>query len=185
MSAGRPQRGLNRDGSEKGIIEAPLTEDEKAARDQRRRELDAERTTQAIAVRRDRELLNRFPNEAAHAKARAKALDDSRGSVRIYEARITLLMAERKPLLDEAEFYVGKPLPGKLKAALDANDASLEAQKSLIQNQQTEIVRINASYDAELARLRKLWAGAPPGSLGPLQSTTPASAAPAQKSASR
>ena len=37
-----------------------------------------------------------------------------------------------------------------------------------MQNQQTEIVRINALYDAELARLKKLWGGAPAGSLGPL-----------------
>jgi len=79
------------------------------------------------------------------------------------------------PLLDEAEFYVGKPLPSKLKLALDANDASLEAQKSLVQNQQAEIVRINALYDAELARLRKLWAGAPAGSLGgPPSASAPA-----------
>jgi hypothetical protein len=29
-------------------------------------------------------------------------------------------------------------------------------------------VRINRLFDAELERLRRLWAGAPPGSLGPL-----------------
>jgi len=29
-------------------------------------------------------------------------------------------------------------------------------------------VRINRLYDAELDRLRRLWAGAPPGSLGPM-----------------
>ena len=44
---------------------------------------------------------------------------------------------------------------------------SLEAQRSLVQNQQTEVVRINALYDAELARLKKLWAGAMPGTARP------------------
>ena len=58
-------------------------------------------------------------------------------------------------------------MPHKLKLALDANDASLEAQRSLVQNQQTEVVRINALYDTELARLKKLWAGAMPGTVGP------------------
>ena len=90
-------------------------------------------------------MLKRFPNEAAHGKAREKALDDVASSVRISEARIKLLLQDRKPLLDEAEFYVGKPLPTKLKLAIDANDAALEAQRSLVQNQQTEVVRINAS----------------------------------------
>ena len=35
-------------------------------------------------------------------------------------------------------------------------------------NQQSEMARINAGFDAELVRLKKLWAGATPGSLGPL-----------------
>jgi hypothetical protein len=130
------------------------------------------------AIRRDRNLVARFPNEPAHNKARENALDDVRNSVRVSQERIALLNAERKPLLNESEFYVNKPLPSKLKSALDANDASLDAQKSLIQNQQAEVIRINALYDAELARLRKLWAGAPAGSLGPAP-TAPAGSAPA------
>src|SRR5437773_459008 len=77
-------------------------------------------------------------------------------------------IAERKPLIDEAEFYQGKQMPAKLKQALDANDAATDAQRALIQNQQAEIGRINALYDAELGRLRKLWSGAPAGSMGAL-----------------
>ena len=169
----RDQRVLNSDGSPKGILPPTPTADERAAAEQREREAAAERGTRNDAVRRDRNLLNRFPDEAAHAKARAKALDDIGNAVRISEARITLLNLERKPLLDEAEFYVGKSLPTKIKSALDANDASLEAQKSLVQNQQVEVVRINGLYDAELARLKKLWAGTPAGSLGPIAPASP------------
>jgi hypothetical protein len=179
MNAGKPQRELNKDGSERGVVEAPLTADEKAEREQRLREAEAARAATAIAVRRDRELLGRFPNEAAHAKAREKAMDDVRNSMRISDARIALLQKERKPLLDEAEFYPAKQLPGKLKAQLDANDASLEAQKALQQTQQTEIGRINDRFDAELARLKKLWAGAPLGSLGPMPGASASAPAPA------
>src|SRR5487761_2079648 len=78
---------------------------------------------------------------------------------------------ERKPLLDDAEFYVGRPLPSKLKAQLDANDASADAQRTLLQNQQVEVLRIDKLYDTELERLRKLWAGAQPGTLGTLAGT--------------
>ena len=169
----RDQRVLNSDGSPKGILPPTPTADERAAAEQREREAAVERGTRNDAVRRDRNLLNRFPDETAHAKARAKALDDIGNAVRISEARITLLNLERKPLLDEAEFYVGKSLPTKIKSALDANDASLEAQKSLVQNQQVEVVRINGLYDAELARLKKLWAGTPAGSLGPIAPASP------------
>ena len=65
-------------------------------------------------------------------------------------------------------FYVGKPLPPKLRAAMDANDAAIEAQRSAVANQTAELDRINKLYDAELARLRALWGGAAAGSLGPL-----------------
>lgn len=171
MNVGKPQRELNKDGSEKGVVEAPPTEDEKAERDRIRRQREAEKTAQDIEIRRDRDMLKRFPSEAAHAKAREKALDDVANSVRNSEARIKLLLQERKPLLDEKEFYPKEP-PAKLKAALDANDASLEAQRSLVQNQQIEVVRINNLYDAELARLRKLWGGALPGTLGPTASAS-------------
>jgi hypothetical protein len=176
----RDQRLLNTDGSPRGIVPPTPTADELAAQEQRDRDAAAERAAKNDAIRRDRNLLNRFSDEAAHAKARAKALDDVGNSVRISEARINLLKAERKPLLDEAEFYVGKSLPAKLKSAIDANDAALDAQKVLVQNQQLEMVRINSLYDAELARLKRLWAGAPAGSLGPIAAPSSASA---QKSA--
>src|SRR6188474_2916321 len=42
MNAGKPQRELNKDGSEKAIVEAPPTEDEKAERDRIRRQREAE-----------------------------------------------------------------------------------------------------------------------------------------------
>jgi hypothetical protein len=167
MTAGKAQRALNSDGSERGVFEAPLTEDEKVERERSRRQKEAERTAYEIEVRRDRDLMKRYPDEPAHGRARARALDDVASSVRSSEARIKLLLQERKPLQDEAEFYVGKSMPSKLRLALDSNDASLEAQRSLVQNQQIEIVRVNTLYDGELARLKKLWAGAPFGSAGP------------------
>jgi hypothetical protein len=176
----RDQRVLNGDGSPNRVVPPTPTADERAAEEQREREAAAERAARNDAIRRDRNLISRFPDEAAHAKARAKALDDVGTSVRISEARINLLKAERKPLLDEAEFYVGKSLPARLKSALDANDAALDAQKALVQNQQGEVVRINGLYDTELARLKKLWAGTPAGSLGPIGAPPPP---PGQKAA--
>lgn len=166
--AGRDQRELNPDGSFKRVVPPPPTADEQSEAEARERKVAAERAAQRDAERRDHNLMVRYPDELAHRKGRAKALDDVGNAVRISEARIALLTAERKPLLDEAEFYVGKSMPTKLKLALDANDAALEAQKSLVQNQKAEIARISALYDAELIRLRRLWAGAPAGSLGPV-----------------
>ena len=123
--------------------------------------------------------MTRYPNEAAHRKAREAALDDLRAAMRASEARLRGLAADRKPLMDETEFYKGKPLPPKLKQQMEANEVATEAQKQLIVNQQAELGRINALYDAELAHLRKLWAGAQPGSIGP--TPVAASSEPARK----
>ncbi len=170
--ADRDQRVLNADGSLNHIESPALTADERADAEAREREASAERVARLDAMRRDRNLMHRFPNEAAHQAAREKALDDIRSAIKLSETRINALLVERKPLLDEAEFYVGKTMPPKLRNAVEANEASLSAQRSLMQNQPGEVVRINALYDSELARLKRLWAGAQPGSMGPAASAT-------------
>ena len=164
----REQRVLNPDGSQRATLPPFLSPEERAAKEADDRRAAAERLAQLDAVRRDRTLMQRYPNEAAHLRARHAALDDVNKATRISERRIKDLGQERKPLLDEAEFYKGKALPAKLKQALDANDAAVEAQQVLIENQKAELVRINSRFDTELARLKKLWTGAAPGSLPPL-----------------
>ena len=161
----REQRVLNRDGSLRRIIPPSLTAEEREA--------------QKEAVRRDRNLLARYPNAAAHEKAREAAIDDMRTATKNSEQRLRDLAIERKPLAEEGEFYKGRALPAKLKQQIDANDTAAAAQRELIANQQAELGRVNAMFDAELARLKKLWAGAPPGSLGPL--SVAGASAPAKK----
>lgn len=177
--AGRAQHVLNRDGSIKSVQPPTLTADERAESEARERAAAEQRAAHADAVRRDRNLMARYPKEQAHRRAREAALDTVRLAIKASDARLRELAAERKPLRDEAEFYVGKPLPPKLKAAIDANDAALDAQRSAAANQEAELGRINRIYDVELERLRKLWAGAPPGSLGPIGSAAAAAVVPA------
>ncbi len=149
---------VNPDGSNRRIVPRPPTEEEREEAEQKQREADAERRAAQVQARADAALVKRFPDKASHDLARKAALDTARADVRASDARIADLMLARKPLLDEAEFYVGKPLPTKLKTAIDANDASLAAQKSSRQNLDTEVDRINKNYDLELAKLTKLWA---------------------------
>lgn len=172
----RDQRLLNSDGSIRQVVPPVPTADERAAIEARQQEEALARAVQREAIRRDRNLLQRFPSEAAHHKAREAALEDTRKALRISEARLAALEKERKPLLDESEFYVGKQLPLKLRQQIDGNDAAAEAQRNLLQNQKAELVRVNELYDLELERLRKLWSGAQPGSLGALPPAETASA---------
>ncbi len=168
----KEQQVLNRDGSLRAIHPPTLTADERAEQDARNRRAAEQRAAQHEAMRRDRNLVTRFPNEAAHLRAREAALDTVRLAMKATEIRMRTLAAERKPLANESEFYVGRTLPAKLRAQLDANDASTAAQQEVAANQEAELGRINGMYDAELRRLRQLWSGAAPGSLGAMPSAS-------------
>ena len=187
--AAKEQRVLNRDGSVRQVVPPALTAEERAEREASERLAARSRAELSDAVRRDKNLMARYPDEAAHRKAREAALDTVRLASRATESRVRELAAERRPLVEEAEFYKGKPMPLRLKQQIDANDAAVEAQRSAAITQSAEVVRINKLYDLELERLRKLWAGAPPGSLGPATASTdattaPSAAAPPRKAAS-
>ena len=161
----REQRVLNVDGSVKRIVPPTLTLEERAEREAAERKAAEERAALNDAVRRDRNLKARYPNEAAHQRAREAALEVVRVSMRTSEQRVKELQVERKPLAEEAEFYRGRSMPARLKQQLEANDTSVAAQRDLIQTQEAELARINRIYDAELEHLRKLWNGARPGSI--------------------
>lgn len=161
----REQRVLNRDGSVKQLVPPTLTAEERAEREAAQRRAELARAAQADAVRRDRNLMARYPGEPAHRRAREVALDPVRAAMKATELRLNELAAERRPLLNDAEFYQGRALPARLKQQLDANDAAVAAQRQSAANQEQELARINRLYDLELDRLRQLWAGAAPGSL--------------------
>ena len=165
----REQRVLNKDGSVQRVLPPTLSAEERAEREAAQRKADLARAAQADAVRNDRNLMVRYPNEAVHHKAREAALDTVRLAMKATELRVRELAAERKPLLDESEFYTGRQIPPRLKQQLDANDAGVAAQRQSAANQELELARINRLYDAELDRLRRLWAGALPGSLPPAE----------------
>lgn len=161
----REQAELNSDGSTRRKLPPSMTPEERALFEDLQRRRLAEESARKDAVRLDRNLLQRYPSEAAHAKARELALATAQTALTTSKRRLADLERERVTLDNEAEFYKGKELPRQLKSQYDANQAATDAQRNLINNQQAEVKRLNAVYDDELSRLRKLWAGATPGSV--------------------
>jgi hypothetical protein len=162
------QRVLNKDGSQRQVLPPRMTAAERATYEAEQKVRQKAEQAYKDAVRRDRNLVGRYPTLELHQKARESALDDVRKSIASSEARVAGLIKDRKPLQADAEFYKGKHLPFKLRSSLDANDAQQEAQHDIIETQKAEMVRINTLYDVELARLRKLWSGAEPAFDAPL-----------------
>ncbi|MEY8876788.1 MAG: DUF4124 domain-containing protein [Leptothrix sp. (in: b-proteobacteria)] len=180
----RSQALRNNDGSVRATLPPSQTAEERAASDEAQRRqavVDAERRD---AVRHDRNLLARYPDIQAHNRARENALDPLRQALKSTDNRLAEMQREQRAIEAEAEFYAGKPVPRKLKARQDDNLTSITAQHGARENHQAEMARINARYDEELVRLRRLWNGAEPGSLGPAPSTA-ATRAPKDASLSR
>jgi hypothetical protein len=165
----REQRLFTREGVLIRLIPPSLTASERVVAEAKIAKERVEHENREEAMRRDRQLMRRFSNELAHAKAREHALGPADDATRNTLSRLADLESERKPLHVEAEFYKGKPLPLKLRQQFEAVDATEAALKTAKKAQDEERARINESYDIELERLRKLWAGAQPGSLGPMR----------------
>jgi hypothetical protein len=161
------------------IIPPSLTASEREAYEARQAKERAMQEAKAEAQRRDKQLLARFSNEASHKRARDNAMDSVISATRISQTRLAALDDERSPLLQESEFYKGKPLPAKLQQQFDALAMTEAAIHTAMQAQRDEMARINEIYDIELERLKKLWAGAPSGSLGPMRAVTVAPPSPA------
>lgn len=166
MDGGQDER--NNDGSPRRQLAPPPTPDEAAARDAEAQRMRDAKAAHAEAARFDRLLLVRYPDEEAHERARQAALDVSRGATKGSEKRLEELQVERRRLDQEAEFYKGRSMPDKLRQDIANNSAAVNAQRQSMANQTSEMQRINQKFDAVGERLRKLWKGALPGSVGPV-----------------
>ena len=73
--------------------------------------------------------------------------------------RIVELRRERTGIDAEMEFYKKDPskAPPSVRRQLEDNDHSMAVQKRFIGDQESEIKRVNARFDEELARLKGLW----------------------------
>ncbi len=163
--ADREQRLLNPSGTVRGIVGPNLTGPERAALEARQRREAEERARQAEEKRRERALLVRYPSRSVHDKERAEALAQISVVRQAALNRVKELERQRRELDAELEFYAQDPakVPPSLKRLVDENAQSMAVQERFIADQDAEMVRVNARFDEELARLQQLWSQlAPP-----------------------
>lgn len=157
----REQRELNPSGSTRRVVGPTLTAQELAAQEAQQRKAREEANRVFEEKRRDRALLARYPNQAAHDRVRAESLAQIDNLISSSQAQLGVLMGERKKLDTELEFYRGNPdkAPPVLKRQHDANVANVATQQRFVADQMDEKKRVNARFDEELARLKVLWSG--------------------------
>jgi hypothetical protein len=162
------QRLLNRDGTLKAVVPPAQSPEEKARVDAAKRQAEQIRLAREAEARRDRALLSRYPDQETHDEARARAQEPVNHQIDVARKRLAELDTETQALARERETLGHKPLPPALRARVAANEGAIDAQRSILRDQLAESDRLNMQFDAELARLRALWAGATPGRMGPI-----------------
>ncbi len=153
-------RVLNRDGSLRQLIAAPLSPEQRAAKaaEDKRKADEAQRALEQR--RRDRSLLEAYASEAELQAARAKALAGREAQMRRSRDRLVRLAEERKKLDNEAEFYAKREVPNTLKRAYVNNAELVKTEERIMADTTAEMDRISQQFDAELARFRELAGGA-------------------------
>ena len=157
--ADREQRELNPSGTTRRRIEPTYTAREQAERDERERQAALVALRQNEERRRERALLMRYPNVAAHERERKEAISQIDAVIHAARKRQAELVDERKKVDNELEFYKGdaSKAPASIRRQLDDNTQSAAVQNRFIGEQEDEKKRVNARFDEERARLRQLW----------------------------
>ncbi|MDB5826771.1 MAG: hypothetical protein JWQ73_991 [Variovorax sp.] len=155
----REQRELNPSGTTRRTVEPTYTAREAAEREERARQAAILQARQVEERRRERALLVRYPNAAAHNRERAEALVQIDAVIQAAQKRLAELSDERKKIDEELEFYKSdiSRAPGAVRRKLDDNVQSVSVQNRFIGEQEDEKRRVNSRFDDERIRLRQLW----------------------------
>lgn len=161
----RTQRELSPQGTTRRVVGPILTAQEVTAKEEKEKAAAEARAIALEEKRRDRALLSRYPNRAAHDKQRAQAIEQVNEVVKASARRTQELTEQRVAINLEMEFYKKDPgkAPQAIKRRVEDNDNSAAVQKRFLADQDLEKQRLNARFDEELVKLKQLWAMAAGG----------------------
>lgn len=158
----REQRVLDRTGTERRRIGPTLSENERVELEAQRRAEAEQKARVQEQKRRERALIARYPDEAAHNAERQAAMEPLNDLILMANKRIDQLRADRASIDTELEFYQNDPAkaPVKLQRRIADNERELDEQRRYVAAQQEEKRRVSQRFDGELAQLKALWARA-------------------------
>ena len=156
---GREGRVLSKTGTTVQTIEAPLTDEQKAAREAEEEKKKETAVLRAEQLRRDKALLGTYQNLDDLESKRQRALLQVEREMRESEKRMSLLEKTEQENKQEQEFYKRKQMPVELKRRVDENEGALRAEKLLLASKKGEIVQVNQKFDDDKKRYTELTVG--------------------------
>ena len=137
-------------------VEAPLTMEQRAARDAAEARKKEEELKAAEQARKDQALLSSYSSEKEIDAARERAMADIEKNASQAQARLETAQKKQAQLNQEKEFYQKKKLPATLEAQIRDNDSELVAQKKLLLQKDVDVAAVKERYDADKVRYRTL-----------------------------
>lgn len=144
---------------DKGVakeIEAPLTVEQRAARDIEVARRAEEEKRIAEQARRDRALLDSYASEKDIDLALDRALAEIEKNTADAQVRLDTALKKKQALDQEKEFYLKKPMPVRLELQVKDNESEIAAQQKALQQKGMAIEAVNARFEADKARYRIL-----------------------------
>lgn len=144
---------------DKGVaheVEAPLTPEQKAAREAAAARKAEEEKKAAEQARRDRALLDSYANEKDIDQAQARAIAEIEKNAADAQMRLDAALKKKQKLDQEKEFYTKKKLPAQLEAQLRDVDSEIAAQQKALEDKDNSIAAVKTRFDGDKARFRQL-----------------------------
>jgi uncharacterized protein DUF4124 len=155
---GRETQELNKSGTVMRRTEPPPTAAETQARAAENKKKAEENERLREERRKNTALLNTYSSEKDIEDARQRALKEAQTAIEDTEKHIAGAQKRQKDLEAEKEFYVKKPMPGKLRQEIANTEIEIKNQTALLELKKKEISVINGKYDEDKRRYVELTA---------------------------
>ncbi len=137
-------------------VEAPLTTEQRAARDAEAARKKEEEKKAAEQARKDRALLDSYSNEKEIDAARDRSIADIEKNAEQAKNRLESAQDKQKKLEQEREFYQKKPIPAHLGKQIEDNEAEVAMQKKALAQKAVNILAARERFEADKKRYLQL-----------------------------
>lgn len=137
-------------------VEAPLTAEQRAAREAEETRKKEEQRKAAEQARKDRALLDSYSNEKEVDAARDRSIADIEKNAEQAKNRLESAQARQKKFEQEKEFYLKKPMPAHLKKQIEDNEAEIATQQKALAQKDVDIAAARERFEADKQRYLQL-----------------------------
>lgn len=140
-------------------VEAPLTVEQRAARDAEVARKKEEERKAAEQARKDSALRDSYSNEKEVDQARDRAIADIEKNAEQARNRLEAALKRQQKLDQEKEFYKKKPMPAHLQAQIRDNASEIATQQKALELKDADIAAVRERFEADKKRYVQITSG--------------------------